>query len=82
MVDPVIYHIYTQPDCIFCLKTKELLDHMNLTYEEHDITTNESARRFFKLRQFTKVPQIFENGRHIGGFTQLDAHLTGKIVSG
>jgi glutaredoxin len=75
------YHIYTQPDCIFCLKAKELLDSLNLPYEEHDISTNENSRRYFKLRGFKTVPQIFESGRHIGGYVQLEAHLTGKIAS-
>lgn len=69
------YHVYTQPDCIFCLKAKEILDNMSLPYEEHDITTDEAAKRYFKLRQFKTVPQVFEEGRHIGGDVQLEAHL-------
>lgn len=76
------YHIYTQPDCVFCLKAKELLDSLNLPYEEHDISDPKSPHgRFFRLKGYNKVPQCYEGSKHIGSYTQLDAHLVGKIAS-
>lgn len=80
MIDPITYHVYSKPDCVWCDKAKELLEHLNLTYEEHDITTDENSMRYFKLRQFKTVPQCFENGTHIGGYVQLEAHLTRKAA--
>ncbi len=69
---------YTVNYCPFCIRAKKLLNEKNVAFEDHDITANEVEERQ-KLGEIigstgrTSVPQIFINGKHIGGYTDLKA---------
>ncbi|OGH97142.1 MAG: glutaredoxin 3 [Candidatus Melainabacteria bacterium GWA2_34_9] len=65
---------YTVDYCPYCKKAKALLREKGVDFEDVDITANEDEMRE-KLSGITggrtTVPQIFINGVHIGGYTDL-----------
>lgn len=64
--------VYTQPWCPFCSRAINLLTAKNAAFEEID-APNGSARRVESNRRSgrTTVPQIFIDGRHVGGCDDL-----------
>jgi len=65
--------IYTKNACIFCDRAKEVFKSKNLKFSEYNIFTNpeyldELLKRSNGLK---KMPQIFINNQHIGGFDKL-----------
>lgn len=70
-----MYRVYGSTGCIYCVRAKALLQSTGLPYVYVDVATDEKAQALFKERGWTKVPQIFENDRHVGGFDDLVKHL-------
>ena len=65
----VIYH---KTECIYCIKAKELLDSINIKYQEIDITWNPEEREaLINTTGIKTVPYIFINDHYIGGYTDL-----------
>ncbi|MFH0703259.1 MAG: glutaredoxin 3 [bacterium] len=76
--------IYTVDYCPYCKKAKMLLEKKGISYEEIDITNQPDIRE--KLVEMTggrtTVPQIFINGKSIGGSSDLEKLIsTGQINS-
>ncbi|OGI03439.1 MAG: glutaredoxin 3 [Candidatus Melainabacteria bacterium GWF2_32_7] len=74
---------YTVDYCPYCKKAKALLREKGVDFEDIDITANEDEMRE-KLSEITggrtTVPQIFINGVHVGGYTDLKAlNDSGKL---
>ena len=66
--------IYTTPFCGYCARAKGLLDAKGAAYEEMDVLEYIAKRSEMRERtKRTTVPQIFINGRHIGGSDELAA---------
>jgi glutaredoxin 3 len=65
--------IYTKAFCGFCFRAKALLDEKGAAFEEYDITSGGAKRQEMLERApgRTTVPQIFIDGRHIGGCDDL-----------
>jgi glutaredoxin 3 len=65
--------IYTKSFCGYCWRARDLLDSKDVAYEEHVIDTGGPKREEMIQRANGRstVPQIFIDGRHIGGFTDL-----------
>ena len=65
--------IYTKSWCGYCHAAKRLLEQVNMAYEEIDVTTDQVRYREMVERADgrTSVPQIFIDGRGIGGYTDL-----------
>ncbi len=63
--------IYTRNGCEYCHEAKELLKKQGYTYEEHILNEDYSVKTLVALSGTTKVPQIFMNGKHIGGAEEL-----------
>jgi len=65
--------VYTADYCPYCRSAKALLDKKGLDYKEIDVTNDSELRD--KLVTMTNgrttVPQIFIDGKSIGGFTDL-----------
>ncbi len=61
--------IYTSPWCPYCVRAKRLLDQKGVTYEEIDVMAQPRRRPEMEERAQgrTSVPQIFIDGRGIGG---------------
>jgi len=74
---------YTVDYCPYCKKAKALLREKGVDFQDVDITANEEAMRK-KIAEIaggrTTVPQIFINGVHIGGYTDLkELNDSGKL---
>ena len=67
--------IYTTPFCPYCYSAKALLARKGVSFEELDAPHGSAARRSAIERSGgrTTVPQIFINGRSIGGSDELAA---------
>jgi glutaredoxin 3 len=66
--------IYTTPYCPYCVRAKALLQRKGVDYRETDVS-DPSLRDAMTRRaggSYT-VPQIFIDGRHIGGCDDLHA---------
>ncbi|MBT1064076.1 glutathione S-transferase N-terminal domain-containing protein [Bowmanella sp. Y26] len=65
---PLKIEVYSKDYCPFCKKTKQTLEFLGLPFEEFDITRNAALTSEMHTRSQRKtVPQIFINGKHIGG---------------
>ncbi len=64
--------IYTTVSCPYCVQAKRLLGHKGVSYTEIDVTMDPELRRTMIERSGRRtVPQIFIDGRSIGGFDEL-----------
>tara|TARA_Y100000748_G_C15496252_1_gene488314 strand:- start:1592 stop:1843 length:252 start_codon:yes stop_codon:yes gene_type:complete len=64
--------IYTATWCGPCHSAKSLLKELNLEFDEINIEDeNISREQLYKISGNYTVPQIFINGKCIGGYTQL-----------
>jgi glutaredoxin 3 len=67
--------IYTTPSCPYCLAAKRLLNAKGAAFEETDVSRDPSMRTAMTQRAGGRrtVPQIFIDGRHVGGSDELHA---------
>ncbi|HEX9933535.1 MAG TPA: glutaredoxin 3 [Allosphingosinicella sp.] len=65
--------IYTKFMCPYCARAKRLLDAKGVDYEETEISMGGAKREEMIQRANgrTTVPQIFIDGRHVGGSDDL-----------
>ena len=65
--------IYTKFGCPYCSRAKKLLDDKGVAYEETDIGGRGDKRQEMigRANGRTTVPQIFIDGRHVGGCDDL-----------
>ena len=73
--------IYTTPWCGYCARAKALLEQKGAAFEETDVMEDAVKRTEMRERsRRTTVPQIFINGKHIGGSDELAAlEQAGKL---
>jgi glutaredoxin 3 len=67
--------IYTTPTCPYCIAAKRLLTQKGAAFEEIGVAGDPEGRRAMSARAGGRstVPQIFIDGRHIGGCDDLFA---------
>ncbi len=64
--------IYTTVSCPYCHAAKEFLKSKKVSYEEIDVTDDEAMReKMAKMSGQQTVPQIFADGKSIGGYEEL-----------
>lgn len=65
--------IYTKFGCPYCARAMRLLEEKGVDYEEYEINSVPGKRQEMLERApgRTTVPQIFINGRHVGGYDDL-----------
>jgi glutaredoxin 3 len=75
MSEPTVakIEIYTKTFCGYCWRARDLLESKGVTYEEYVIDGGGPKREEMIQRANgrTTVPQIFIDGRHVGGCTDL-----------
>jgi glutaredoxin 3 len=74
--------IYTKFGCPYCARAKHLLDAKNVAYEEYDLNSQAGKREEMMQRANGRhtVPQIFIDGRHIGGCDDLlETERSGRL---
>lgn len=69
--------IYTKDNCIWCERSKILLDSKKISYNEIDLSDDSERIKFYeKIGDNVKtVPQVFINDKRIGGFQDLKVFL-------
>jgi glutaredoxin 3 len=67
--------LYTTKYCGFCLAAKRLLAKKGLAFEDIDVgfDPEKRAEMTARSRGGRTVPQIFIQGRHVGGYDELAA---------
>lgn len=67
--------IYTTPTCPYCQSAKALLTRKGTPYAEIDVSRDPALRDAMTQRAGGRrsVPQIFIDGRHVGGSDDLHA---------
>ena len=65
--------IYTKPFCSYCYRAKRLLDSKGIEYQEHEVFFGGPEKEAMIERSGgrTTVPQIFIDGKQIGGCDDL-----------
>ena len=83
-MDVAKVEVYTTSYCPYCIRAKSLLKTKGVSFEEIDVTDDPQAReRMVQLSGGRRtVPEIFINGRIVGGYDELRALETqGKLDS-
>ena len=79
-----MYSIYTRPNCIWCVRAKELLTRKGISFNDLDIT-DDNLRSELKSKApgIKTIPQIFKDNERIGDYKNLVEHLKEeKIIFG
>ena len=74
--------IYSSPFCGYCARAKQLLDGKGASYHDIDVMADPKRKPEMIERAGgrTTVPQIFIDGRHVGGCDDLHAlDAAGKL---
>jgi glutaredoxin 3 len=76
--------LYTTPSCPFCVRAKRLLVERGLAYEETDVSGDAALRAQVMERSGGRrtVPQIFIDGKSIGGYEELaELDASGELAT-
>ena len=66
--------VYTTVSCGYCVRAKALLNRLNIAFQEIDVSQDFDKRDWLVSTTGQRtVPQIFIDGRSIGGFMELAA---------
>lgn len=70
-----LIEIYTTPVCPYCVKAKALFKKKSVAWTEIDVAADEVVRNDMVEKAGGKrsVPQIFIDGKHVGGCDDLYA---------
>jgi glutaredoxin 3 len=74
--------IFSTETCPFCIKAKQLLDRLNIPYEELLLDRNPAAlKEFSRATEGARtVPQIIIDGKCIGGYIELtELHMENRL---
>lgn len=69
--------VFTRQGCGHCKEAKRLLDEKGLAYEEIVLSGGLTSRSLRAVAGAETVPQVFIDGKRIGGAEDLAAHLVG-----
>lgn len=70
-----MFDIITQDNCIWCDRVKDLLwRHHKENFVCHNLLKSE-LKLFAEILHFKTVPQVFHNGKHIGGYENTEQYL-------
>jgi glutaredoxin len=68
--------IYGTPGCSYCVKAKDLANMKGIRVQYIDISKDVESRKYIVEEIGARtVPQIFHEGKHIGGYTKLVEYL-------
>lgn len=74
-IKPAAVSIITKPGCPFCAEAKQILEQHGMSYEEITTGHDASLRSVRAITGQETVPQVFIEGRHIGGSEDLKAYF-------
>ena len=67
--------VYGKPDCPYCMKAKEELSLQGIQYDWIDLKEIGKTAAEVTGRKVKTVPQIYLEGKYIGGYDDLMAYL-------
>jgi glutaredoxin-like protein len=67
--------LFTKPGCPHCARAKDILSQKGLQYEELTLGDEISISAMRAITNADTVPQVFIDGKHIGGADDLAAHF-------
>ena len=69
--------IWSKNHCNYCVMAKRLMEKHEISYEERNIEGGEwtMEQLLDEATGIRTMPQIFMDGKHIGGFDDLDAYM-------
>ena len=67
--------VVSRRDCKFCTDVMSLLKDYNIDFEPFDIRHSPDLGDFLSCAGFTTVPQVFHNGKVVGGFSDTQRYL-------
>lgn len=70
---PFDVSIMTRKGCPFCAKAKAMLQDAGIEYEELELNRDYTDRSLRSIANASTVPQVFINGKRIGGSDDLEA---------
>lgn len=66
--------MYSTAICPYCIHAKQLLDSLQIPFDEIRVDNDDSLRKQMEERSGRRtVPQIFIGDKHVGGFDDLKA---------
>lgn len=71
--------VFARDGCPFCARALRLLDDNDIPCEIIEVGDALSMQAVLAVTGRATVPQIFIAGRHIGGLTDLEAHLAARV---
>ena len=74
-----MFDMYTRPTCFWCVRAKHLLESKGIIYRDLDIN-NDNLRKELKIKApgIKTIPQIFKDGKRIGGYEDLVEYFKNK----
>ncbi len=74
-----MFDMYTRPTCFWCVRAKHLLESKGISYRDLDIN-NDDLRKELKIKApgIKTIPQIFKDGKRIGGYEDLVEYFKDK----
>lgn len=74
--------MFMSPYCKYCKMAKEILDKYGVDYRPIDVQADADKRQtMVKITGLTSVPQIYMEGVHIGGYSELnELEQSGKLA--
>jgi glutathione-dependent peroxiredoxin len=74
-VKPEVVSLFTKVGCPFCARAKEMLKERGINYEEIVLGKDITTRSLRAVTGATTVPQVFIDGKLIGGSEALEAYF-------
>ncbi len=74
-----MFDMYTRQTCFWCVRAKHLLESKGISYRNLDIN-NDDLRKELKIKApgIKTIPQIFKDGKRIGGYEDLVEYFKDK----
>ena len=77
------YIIYTQENCSYCVKAKDLIKEKGHTYTEYVLGRDVSKTELFEMFPGVKtVPIIVLDGQKVGGYQELTESVNRMLLKG
>ena len=68
--------VWSNVGCTYCEQAKKLLESKGIEYEERNLAKGWSVQQLHEVVPGARtVPQIFVDGKYIGGYTELKKEL-------
>lgn len=72
---PAPITVFTKPGCPYCIKAKQLLLDRDMSFEEIELGRSATLTSLKAVSGRETVPQVFIDGKHIGGSDDLAAYF-------